>query len=51
VVVLATLPLAINDHTSGDTRYDDSWSPVIGLVISLWLVLIGIGIQARRVAV
>ncbi|MEU4391781.1 hypothetical protein [Kribbella sp. NPDC023855] len=48
VIVLLTLPLAIDDHTTGDTRYDDSWSPVIGLVISLWLVLIGIAIQARR---
>ncbi|MEV8374168.1 hypothetical protein AB0P21_15610 [Kribbella sp. NPDC056861] len=51
LVVLATLPLALDDHTSGDTRYDDSWSAVIGLVIALWLVLLGIGVQARRVAV
>lgn len=49
VVVVLTLPLAIDDHTSGDTRYDDSWSPVIGLVITLWLVLLGIGLLARRV--
>jgi len=49
-VVLLTLPLAINDHSSGDTRYDDTWSPVIGLVVGLWLVLLGIAIQARRTA-
>lgn len=51
VLVLLTLPLAIDDHTTGDTRYDDAWSPVIGLVISLWLVLIGIAIKARRTAI
>ncbi|NEA31294.1 hypothetical protein [Streptomyces sp. SID13031] len=48
MIVLLTLPLAIDDHSIGDTRYDDTWSPAIGLVIGLWLVLIGIAIQARR---
>ncbi|WBQ06128.1 hypothetical protein [Kribbella sp. CA-293567] len=50
VIVLATLPLAIDDHTTGDTRYDDTWSPVIGVVIVLWLALGGIAFLARRAA-
>jgi hypothetical protein len=40
LVIVATLRLA----TGG------SWSPVIGLVITLWLVFLGICWQARRVA-